>query len=231
MKITVIHGQSHKGSTYNIAKMLYDKLEGDVTEFFLPRDFSSFCVGCNSCFKKSEKLCPHYESLNPITSAIDNADVIIFASPVYVYHVTAAMKTLLDHYGYRWMIHRPEESMFRKQVVCISTAAGGGMKETTKDIADSTFFWGVAKTYRIGFAVREVTWNDVNENIKEKIKKQIYSLANKIKKDYGNIKPSIKTKMLFYLMRKLHQKKKITENDYNYCKEKGWLDNKRPWIK
>ena len=61
MKITVIHGQSHKGSTYNIAKMLYDKLEGDVTEFFLPRDFSSFCVGCNSCFKKSEKLCPHYE--------------------------------------------------------------------------------------------------------------------------------------------------------------------------
>ncbi|SUW08113.1 Multimeric flavodoxin WrbA [Brachyspira pilosicoli] len=231
MKITVIHGQSHKGSTYNIAKMLYDKLEGDVTEFFLPRDFSSFCVGCNSCFKKSEKLCPHYESLTPITSAIDNADVIIFASPVYVYHVTAAMKTLLDHYGYRWMIHRPEESMFRKQVVCISTAAGGGMKETTKDIADSTFFWGVAKTYRIGFAVREVTWNDVNENIKEKIKKQIYSLANKIKKDYGNIKPSIKTKMLFYLMRKLHQKKKITENDYNYWKEKGWLDNKRPWIK
>ena len=231
MKITVIHGQSHKGSTYNIAKMLYDKLEGDVTEFFLPRDFSSFCVGCSSCFKKSEKLCPHYESLQPITSAIDNADIIIFASPVYVYHVTAAMKTLLDHYGYRWMIHRPEESMFRKQVVCISTAAGGGMKETTKDIADSTFFWGVAKTYRIGFAVREVTWNDVNENIKEKIKKQIYSLANKIKKDYSNIKPYIKTKMLFYLMRKLHQKKKITENDYNYWKEKGWLDSKRPWIK
>lgn len=148
-----------------------------------------------------------------------------------MYHVKAAMKTLLDHYGYRWMIHRPEESMFRKQVVCISTAAGGGMKETTKDIADSIFFWGVAKTYRIGFAVREVTWNDVNENIKEKIKKQIYSLANKIKKDYGNIKPSIKTKMLVYLMKKLHQKKKITENDYNYWKEKGWLDNKRPWIK
>lgn len=229
MKITVIHGQNHKGSTYNAAKMLYDKLDGEVTEFFLPRDFNSFCVGCNNCFKKSEKLCPHYESLTPITSAMDNADIIIFASPVYVYHVTAAMKTLLDHYGYRWMIHRPEESMFRKQVVCISTAAGGGMKETTKDIADSTFFWGIAKTYRIGFAVREVTWNDVSEDIKEKIKKQIYSLANKIKKDYDNIKPTIKTKMLFYLMRKLHQKKKITENDYNYWQEKGWLKDKRPW--
>lgn len=124
-----------------------------------------------------------------------------------MYHVTAAMKTLLDHYGYRWMIHRPEESMFRKQVVCISTAAGGGMKETTKDIADSTFFWGVAKTYRIGFAVREVTWNDVNENIKEKIKKQIYSLANKIKKRLWQYKAFYKNKDAFLLDEKIASKK------------------------
>ncbi len=39
MKITVIHGQSHKGSTYHIAKQLCDKLGGEVTEFFLPKDF------------------------------------------------------------------------------------------------------------------------------------------------------------------------------------------------
>jgi len=31
MKITVIHGQSHKGSTYHIAKQLCDKLGGEVT--------------------------------------------------------------------------------------------------------------------------------------------------------------------------------------------------------
>ena len=43
MKITVIHGQSHKGSTYNIAKQLCDKLGGEVTEFFLPTDFDCFC--------------------------------------------------------------------------------------------------------------------------------------------------------------------------------------------
>lgn len=35
-----------------------------------------------------------------------------------------SMKAFLDHYGYRWMVHRPEEKMFRKQAVCISTAAG-----------------------------------------------------------------------------------------------------------
>lgn len=145
MKITIIHGQSHKGSTYHIAGILSKKLEGEVTEFFLPKDFDSFCVGCTACFGKSETLCPHYEKLKPITKAIDNADVIILASPVYVYHVTGAMKTFLDHYGYRWMVHRPEEKMFRKQAVCISTAAGGGMKSTNKDMADSTFFGELQK--------------------------------------------------------------------------------------
>ena len=56
MKITILHGQSHKGSTYHIARMLADKLEGEVTEFFLPRDFGEFCVGCTQCFEQSETL-------------------------------------------------------------------------------------------------------------------------------------------------------------------------------
>ena len=30
----------------------------------------------------------------------------------------------------------PEESMFHKQAVCISTAAGAGMKSTNKDMAE-----------------------------------------------------------------------------------------------
>ena len=55
------------------------------------------------------------------------------------------MKAFLDHYGYRWMLHRPEESMFHKQAVCISTAAGAGMKSTNKDMADSFFYWGVPR--------------------------------------------------------------------------------------
>ena len=53
MKIAMIHGQNHRGSTYHIGAMLAEKLGGEVTEFFLPRDFGEFCVGCNSCFMKA----------------------------------------------------------------------------------------------------------------------------------------------------------------------------------
>ena len=228
MKITMIHGQSHKGSTYHIAKMLSDKLEGEVTEFFLPRDFDSFCIGCTNCFEKSETLCPHYEKLRPITEAMDEADVIILESPVYVYHATGAMKVFLDHYGYRWMVHRPEEKMFHKQAVCISTAAGAGMKSTIKDMADSTFFWGVAKTYQYGIAIAAVSWDEVSEKKKQKIEKKTTALARTIKKKIGKVKPSIKTRGFFQIMRML-QKNGWNEADVNYWNEKGWNGKKRPW--
>ena len=97
MKIAMINGQNHKGSTYHIGKMLADKLGGEVTEFFLPKDFGHFCIGCNQCIVKDEKLCLYYKELKPLTDAIDSADVIILTSPVYVYHCTGSMKAWLDH--------------------------------------------------------------------------------------------------------------------------------------
>ena len=228
MNITIIHGQSHKGSTYNIAKILSQKLNGNITEFFLPKDFGLFCIGCNNCFSKSETECPHYKQLENITSALDNADVIILASPVYVYHATGAMKAFLDHYGYRWMVHRPEERMFSKQAVVISTAAGAGMKSTNKDMTDSLFFWGIAKIFKIGIAVREVSWANVNEKIKEKTDKKCTNVANKIKKNTNNVRPSIKTKIFFEIMRMM-QKKGWNKADVDYWVQKDWNGKSRPW--
>lgn len=228
MKITIINGQNHKGPAYHIAKMLSEKCGGDVTEFFLPRDFSSFCTGCTSCFVKSEKLCPHYEKLRPLTESIDNADVIILASPVYVYHTTGAMKAFLDHYGYRWMVHRPEEKMFSKQAVCISTAAGAGMKSTNKDMADSMFFWGIGKTYRYGVAVRAVSWDSVQNKIKARIDKKTSALAARIKRNHKHVNPSFKTKIFFNIMR-IMQKSGWNKADIDYWKKKSWTGKRRPW--
>lgn len=228
MKIVLIHGQNHKGSTYNIGRMLAEKLAGEIKEFFLPRDFNQFCIGCGNCFSKHESLCPHYEKLLPITKAMDEADVLIFTSPVYVYHVTGPMKTLLDHYGYRWIVHRPEERMFSKQAVCISTAAGAGMKWTNKDMADSLFFWGIPKIYKYGVAVWAVSYETVDDKIKRRINQKTTKLANKINRRNGKVKPGIKTTGLFSIMRMV-QKNGWNEADVLYWKNKGWTGKKRPW--
>lgn len=227
MKITVIHGQSHKGSTYHIAKQLCEKLGGEVTEFFLPRDFDCFCIGCAACFADETK-CPHYEKLLPITAAMDEADVIILTSPVYVMHAAGSMKAFLDHYGYRFLVHRPEEKMFRKQAVCISTAAGAGMKRAVKDMADSTFFWGIARTYRIGVAVMESRWDMVKPKIKSGIDRKTTLLARKISGNVGKIKPDLKTRAFFGIM-SMMQKNGFNPTDAEYWKEKGWTKGKRPW--
>ncbi|MBO7135287.1 MAG: NAD(P)H-dependent oxidoreductase [Spirochaetaceae bacterium] len=228
MKITIIHGQNHKGSTYNITHKLAEKLNGEITEFFLPKDFGEFCLGCGTCFTTSEKKCPHYEKTLPLTAAIDAADVLIFDSPVYVYHVTGAMKAFLDHYGYRWMVHSPEESMFRKQAVCITTAAGAGLSSTLKDMKDSLYFWGVAKIYKYGIAVAALNWDGVSDKKRKSIDKATKKLAEKILRKNGKVKPGLKTKAFFFLMHLL-QRKGITEKDRLYWKEKGWTGNKRPW--
>lgn len=229
MKITIIHGQNHKGSTYHIAKILADKLGGEIKEFFLPKDFNQFCIGCTTCIMKDEKMCPHYEMLKPLTDAIDEADVLIFASPVYVFHVTGPMKAFLDHYAYRWMLHRPEKSMFNKQAVCISTAAGGGMRSTNKDIADSLFYWGIAKTYRFGMAVAATSFENVSENKKEKIERKMSALAKKISIHEGHVKPGIKTKALFFFIH-LMQRNGLSKADSEYWKKQGWTGKVRPWL-
>ncbi len=228
MKTVIIHGQSHKGSTYHIAHQLAEKLGGELTEFFLPRDFGEFCLGCTQCFTESETKCPHYQKLAPITAAIDAADVVILASPVYVYHATGAMKAFLDHYGYRWMVHRPEEKMFRKQGVCISTAAGAGVKSTNKDMADSLFFWGIARTYRYGCAVAAADWDSVSDKKQRAIEKKTSAIAAKIKKRNGSVKPSLKTKGMFFIMHMM-QKNGFNPTDVRYWKDKGWTGRKRPW--
>ena len=58
MKITIIHGQNHKGSTYHIAKMLADKLDGEVTEFFCPGISVSFVSGVQTALPKRRSCVP-----------------------------------------------------------------------------------------------------------------------------------------------------------------------------
>ncbi len=230
MKVLMVNGQNHKGSTYHIGRILAEKITDteQITEIFLPRDMPHFCCGCTQCFMVHESKCPHYKEIQPITELIDDADVLIFTSPVYVFHATGSMKALLDHYGYRWMVHRPEEKMFHKQAVAISTAAGGGMKSTCKDIKDSFFFWGVGKIYSFGIAVFAVKWVEVPTKRKTKIEKKTDQLARRIKRNDGHVSPGIKTKLLFRMMQ-LAQKKGLIEPDARYWREKRWTEGIKPW--
>jgi len=232
MNIVAIYGAEHQGSTYHIAQAFLKKLfsaADNITEFYLPKDMPHFCRGCGLCFTKNEELCPHYQEVNTIKEAMEKADFLLLASPVYVYHVTGQMKTLLDHFGYQWIVHRPNKTMFAKKALVISTAAGAGMKSTNKDITDSLNFWGVGKIFTYGKVVNAINWQGVSESKKLKIEKDVGKIAARILNSFCRTTPSLKVKIIFYASRLMHKKLKINPPDVEYWEKQGWLGNVRPW--
>jgi multimeric flavodoxin WrbA len=225
MNITVIYGQQHKGNTWHLTELFLKQFEGaQISEYFLPKSAPPYCTGCLRCINKGEVYCPHAEMVQPIVEALDCADLIVLASPCYVMNMTGQMKALMDHLAYRYMSHRPEPSMFRKQGLVLSTAAGAGAGKTAKVLAGNLFFWGVAKIYRYGISIRAADFEHVPEKRMKKIERRANRIARKIKKNIGQVKPGLKTKFMFSVM-KLNQKR----NDWNPTDKEHWV--KHGWLK
>ena len=228
MKIVLIHGQNHKGSTYHIGRLLLEQFENsDINEFFLPKDLEHFCVGCYNCIEDESK-CPFYNEKRKIMEAVEDADLLIFTTPTYCMRASAPMKALIDLTFTYWMPHKPKECMFSKKAVVISTAAGSGMKLAIKDISNTLFYWGVPYVKEYGVAVQAMSWDQVSDKKKDKIKADIVKLANRLKK--ANVKVGFKTRFMFSIMRMMQLKDMGSgESEKEYWREKGWLDKKRPW--
>lgn len=233
MKILMINGTMRKGKSYILGRMLIERIakeEDVVEELFLPRDMPEFCRGCALCIQQGEDRCPDYLIyLKRVTKMIDEADLLVFTTPVFVYHASGQMKALLDHYGYRWMVHRPEASMFQKQAVCVTTAAGAGMRSAMKDISDSLRWWGVARIYKCGMAVPFSSWEEADQALQDKVKEKLEKVTSKICHDPKEVRPSLRTKLMFHIMRILMKRKETEDIDQRYWAERGWLGRKRPW--
>ena len=229
MKIVIIHGQNHRGSTHLVARTLAEKVGGEIQEFYLPRDFDKPCTGCTTCFLTELSHCPHYKELEPLEQAMLGAELLILDSPVYVYHASGQMMSFLDHFGTWWMVHRPRPEMCRKQAVAIATAAGGGMRSTAKDMADSLEMWGMGRVYRLGFGVQATKPSEIPLGIRKKIDRKTTALAGKIQKNQGKTRCNFRARVWFTLMRFAHKHFMPMEPDYGYWEERGWHQGKRPW--
>lgn len=228
MRITLIHGQNHMGSSYHIGRLLAEQFEdSDIQEFFLPKDLEHFCLGCYQCIEKDEN-CPFYSEKRQIMQAVENADLLIFTTPTYCMRASAPMKAFIDLTFTYWMAHKPRECMFSKKAVVISTAAGTGMKSAIKDITNTLFYWGVPYIKEYGIAVQAMSWEQVSDEKKNKINNDIAKLASTIQNAKTHV--GIKTRFMFNIMRMMQIKDWGSgETEKEYWKKNGWLDKKRPW--
>ena len=232
MKIVMLNGQNHKGSSYHVGRAVIDKIEGEkeVTEFFFPKDLPHFCLGCYRCIEDAT-ACPYYEEKKVILDAVDGADLLVVTTPTYCMHVSAPLKAFIDLTFDLWMSHRPMGSMFTKRAVIVSTAAGTGTGKAMKDVQDALFYMGVPEIVKYGLAVQAMNWDGVDQKKKAKIDRDTARIA----KGLSTGRPpavGIKTRFLFWMMGMLQKKGwNSSPVETAYWKERGWLDGKKPWAK
>lgn len=230
MKIVMLNGQNHRGSSYHIGRAVIDRIEGEkeVTEFFFPKDLDHFCLGCYRCIEDAA-ACPFYEEKKVILDAMDGADLLVVTTPTYCMHVSAPLKAFIDLTFDLWMSHRPMASMFTKRALIVSTAAGTGTGSAMKDVQDALVYMGVPKIVKYGLSVQAMNWEGVDRKKKAKIERDAARIAKQLSTDKAPA-VGIRTRFLFRMMGMLQKKGwNSSPVETAYWKEKGWLDGKKPW--
>ncbi|NLL78070.1 MAG: NAD(P)H-dependent oxidoreductase [Clostridiales bacterium] len=234
MKITIIHGQAHKGVTYKITQMVLKSLvakQDEIQEFFLPKDGPNFCCGCYKCFMKGEAFCPSADKVQPIASAIEWADIILLDSPNYVMEMSGPMKNLMDHLAYRWISHRPHGSMFTKTGIVVSSSAGAPPRGVVKSMARQLKWMCVPKVYTLGFACYTAPGEEINPKRKRKIEYKAEKIARAVKRRAARPRTGLREKVMFSIFRKMQSAPASAWNptDRDWWVNHGWIEKRRPW--
>ncbi len=237
MKITVINGTEKHGVTYKLKELFLEQFKAvaEITEFELPKDCPSFCSGCTNCFMHGESTCKDQVYIHAVEQSLLEADLIVMTSPAYVMHATGAMKALLDHFGYRWMPHRPAAELFGKRAVILTQCLGAGASSTAKDIRHSLSWWGISKIGVFkGALMSDIHWSKLPEKKRKKLADGIHRLARKFAKiDYSkpahtNLIVKIKFACCRMIQKQL-RKGGVIGLDNEYWSDHGWLAKNRPW--
>lgn len=108
-KIVVLSGSPRKnGNTELLVSSFIEgaQINNDVEVISIREYHVNPCIGCNACRNNSEKKCFQNDDMKTIFNKLSDADILVIASPVYFYGISAQLKAIIDRF------HSPE----RKQI-------------------------------------------------------------------------------------------------------------------
>lgn len=65
------------------------------------------CIGCNSCFTREKNSCFQDDDMKLVYEKLEEADMLVVASPVYFYGLSAQLKAIIDR------LHTPMRNRFK----------------------------------------------------------------------------------------------------------------------
>lgn len=103
MKVVIINGSYHrKGMTSalieSFVKGIRHNKKAKIRHYFLIDIDFGFCEGCYKCIMDNSKIgkCPMDDNIGDILQQMREADLLVFASPIYEFGPTAIMKKFFE---------------------------------------------------------------------------------------------------------------------------------------
>lgn len=101
----------------------------EVTTYYIREMNIKPCLGCYGGGKDKKSPCVQKDDMEPIYSAFEAADVIVWASPLYYWTFSAQLKIVIDRLFAVMEAHK-YESPFKESVLLV--AAGDDTKDNFK---------------------------------------------------------------------------------------------------
>ena len=98
MNILILSGSPRKGGNTELLVDAFAKgaAKHHHVEIVSVRDVKvNPCVGCNVCFK-TNSICAQKDDMAAIYEKMSQADMLVIASPVYFYGISAQLKAVID---------------------------------------------------------------------------------------------------------------------------------------
>ncbi|MBR0455030.1 MAG: flavodoxin family protein [Firmicutes bacterium] len=99
MKIAVFNGSPRKENTTAMVQAFREGAEAaghEVEEYQVGKMKIAGCLGCEYCHTKGEGSCIQKDDFEKILPAYMEADMVVFASPIYYFTLTAQMEAAIQ---------------------------------------------------------------------------------------------------------------------------------------
>ena len=121
MNILILSGSPRKGGNTDLLVEAFAKgaSQKHHVEVVSVHDYKvNPCMGCNACFKNEANACVQNDDMSLIYEKMSRADMLVIASPVYFYGLSAQLKAVIDRF------HNPIRDTFRlKKMVLLLVGA------------------------------------------------------------------------------------------------------------
>lgn len=108
-KIVILVGSMRKGGNTDLLAQSFAEgaSKNNIVDVVSVADYTiNPCIGCNSCFTRENNLCFQNDDMTEIYDKLRNADIVVVASPVYFYGISAQLKAVIDR------LHTPMRNEF-----------------------------------------------------------------------------------------------------------------------